>query len=398
MTKTGYLKNLLLILISATVTIGIMEAVLRLIDFPKQSIKLERVTDPILLYKMPKDFPGVNREGFRNLNVPGQADIVALGDSHTYGYNAAPENAWPGQIGKMTGLSVYNMGVGGHGPLQYYYLLDRALKLKPRYVIVGLYPANDVKGICDLYLKTDYWKSASTQHGLNLRYCGALANKKSASPHQKRAGKTRLSAGLADSKIATLAQMAFSVGRSYLPFDTKKITVVREGNNRTVLLAKQGKNTRDYMDLKRPEIQKSLGVTKELISRMSRRANLSGAQLVVLIIPSKVAILSTYLKQHGRNIPAVYEQAANNEKVLSGDIQSWLKSEGIPFANASEAVAKAVNEEGHVYPPDGDDHPIAKGYEAYARSLYDSYFVTQKLRAHSGSSPEGPQPSSGARQ
>lgn len=347
---------------------------------------------------MPKDSPGVDREGFRNLRVPGQVDIVALGDSHTYGYNAALKDTWPSQIGRMTGLSVYNMGVGGHGPLQYYYLLDHALKLKPHYIVIGFYLANDIKGICDLYLKTDHWKSASTQQGLDLGYCGKSTNNNPPTPHQKQVGKTRLTAGLAESKIATLAQMAFRVSRSYVPFDTKKTIVVSEGNNRTVLLEKQGKNTRDYMDLKRPEIQKSLGVTKELISRMSRRANLSGAQLVVLIIPSKVAILSTYLKQHGRNIPAVYEQAANNEKVLSGDIQSWLKSEGIPFANASEAVAKAVNEEGHVYPPDGDDHPIAKGYEAYARSLYDSYFVTQKLRTHSGSSPEGPQPSSGARQ
>lgn len=391
MIKSGLLKNLLLTLISITATMGVVEGMLRLADFPKQSIKLERVVDPILLYKMPEDFPGVDRQGFRNPSVPEQADIITLGDSHTYGYNAALEDDWPSQIGRMTGLSVYNMGVGGHGPLQYYYLLDRALELKPRYVVIGLYLANDIKGICDLYLKTDYWKSASTQQGLDLGYCARSAHKKSPDLQQKRAGKTRLSAelasGLADTKIASLAQMAYQVGRSYLPFDTKKIIVVREGNNRAVLLAKQGKNTRDYMDLQRPEIRKSLGVTKELISRMFRRANLKGAQLVVLVIPSKVAVLSAYLKQNGRNLPAVYEQAASNEKLLDEDIQSWMRSEGIPFASARAAVAKAVNEEGHVYPPDGDDHPMAKGYEAYAKSLFDGYFAKQKTQGTNGISP-----------
>ncbi len=50
------------------------------------------------------------------------------------------DQSWPYVLGKLTGRSVYNMGMGGYGPNQYFYLSNtKALALKPRVIIWGLY-------------------------------------------------------------------------------------------------------------------------------------------------------------------------------------------------------------------------------------------------------------------
>lgn len=89
----------------------------------------------------------IDDNGFKNRDIPGQADIVALGDSFTWGYTRdikdTVETAWPYALSSLTGLSVYNMGVGGYGPVQYYALLDKALSFKPKYLIIGVFIGND---------------------------------------------------------------------------------------------------------------------------------------------------------------------------------------------------------------------------------------------------------------
>lgn len=379
--NTGLWKNLLLLLVALAITLALVETALRVADFPRQSIKLERIYDPILLYRIPGDFPGVNKEGYRNASLPAQADLVTLGDSHTYGYNAAMEDTWPSQVARMAGLSVYNMGIGGHGPLQYYHVFERALQFKPRFIVVGLYLANDIKGVCDLYLKTDYWKTSAKREGLDLEYCNDAAPKSAGRRQNKFRKKTglsdRLSEAISDTKIATLVEMGTRLGRSYVPFDMKSFIVLDDGKNRLHMVNKEVRNNRDYMDLRRPEIAKSLAVTKELLARMSMRSRQSGAQLVVLLIPSKGTVLHDYLDGQQRDLPSVYQESARNETLLGTDVMAWLAQQGIPYVDARSAVVSALAKEGNVYPLDGDDHPVVTGYKAYAQALYDGYFAAR---------------------
>lgn len=45
---------------------------------------------------------------------------------------------------RLSGLSVYNAGIGRYGPVEYQIVLEETLRLLPRIVVVGFYPANDV--------------------------------------------------------------------------------------------------------------------------------------------------------------------------------------------------------------------------------------------------------------
>jgi hypothetical protein len=91
--------------------------------------------------------------GFRNAGVPDTADIVAIGDSFTYGAGMAPDKAWPQVLEKLTSCRVYNMAVPGYGPLQYAVLAQRGLRLKPRFMLVGIYFGNDFFDNWVMYLR-----------------------------------------------------------------------------------------------------------------------------------------------------------------------------------------------------------------------------------------------------
>lgn len=64
-----------------------------------------------------------DEKGFRNKCYIPNPDIVAIGDSHTYGYNVPREESWPEILSRISGKTVYNFGMGGYGISQYVYLV-----------------------------------------------------------------------------------------------------------------------------------------------------------------------------------------------------------------------------------------------------------------------------------
>ena len=102
------------------------------------------VPDPSLGYRMSPYFPGHDRYGFRNDGDSTSYDIVAIGDSLTYGFGADAHGSWPRLLSNLSERSVYNAGVGGYGPCEYYRLADEMTRYRPRLVILGLYLGNDL--------------------------------------------------------------------------------------------------------------------------------------------------------------------------------------------------------------------------------------------------------------
>ncbi len=84
--------------------------------------------------------------GFRNVNILPQYDMVAVGDSFVAGSNVSDEQTWSALLASATGQTIYNLGVGGSGPpvylSNYVYF---GLKLKPRVALFMIYEGNDFK-------------------------------------------------------------------------------------------------------------------------------------------------------------------------------------------------------------------------------------------------------------
>ncbi|MGH7900884.1 MAG: hypothetical protein ACRENZ_04030, partial [Thermodesulfobacteriota bacterium] len=110
-----YIKILIVILISLAVSLMTAEGISRIVFDPIDFLKPRRVPDEILTYRIEPGTGAHDRLGYRNKSVPDTAEIVAIGDSHTYGISARASESWPGALGRMTGKKVYNVSLGGYG-------------------------------------------------------------------------------------------------------------------------------------------------------------------------------------------------------------------------------------------------------------------------------------------
>ncbi|MGE5304443.1 MAG: SGNH/GDSL hydrolase family protein [Alphaproteobacteria bacterium] len=109
-----------------------------------------------------RDFRAVHHTdglGFRNSwPWPKTADIVALGDSVTFGQGVEDDQAWPAVLSHSFPSSrVINLGLIGAGPQQYLRVYETfGLKLRPKVVLVGFFSGNDFwdAETFDLWLKS----------------------------------------------------------------------------------------------------------------------------------------------------------------------------------------------------------------------------------------------------
>jgi hypothetical protein len=139
-------------LVLVLLVIGFLEITLGLLAFVSPRVDwllaspwtTKTIPDARLGHRPDPAYPGHDRKGFRNLEVPAKAHIVALGDSQTYGTGVEPEDAWPRQLESMTRKTVYSMAYGGYGPTHSLVLWDEAVTLSPNIVIEAFYAGNDL--------------------------------------------------------------------------------------------------------------------------------------------------------------------------------------------------------------------------------------------------------------
>jgi lysophospholipase L1-like esterase len=89
-----------------------------------------------------------DEHGFRNPSPwPQQSEIVAVGDSMTFGYGVDDQQAWTRLLDKELPRSqVINLGLPGTAPQQYLRIYETfGVDLKPKVVLFGLFPGNDMR-------------------------------------------------------------------------------------------------------------------------------------------------------------------------------------------------------------------------------------------------------------
>jgi lysophospholipase L1-like esterase len=141
------LRKALFSLLGAALALGGLEGGLRLLPWPDPGIY---VGDPAFLWTLrpgvERDLPfpeeggtfhvRVNSVGFRGPE-PAPGSLLCLGDSTTFGWGLDEARTWPARLQAHAGLPVVNGGVPGHSTVQGLAVLDRALALSPRVVVIG---------------------------------------------------------------------------------------------------------------------------------------------------------------------------------------------------------------------------------------------------------------------
>jgi len=75
-----------------------------------------------------------------------QIDIIAIGDSFTWCHTVPPADAWPAVLARLSGESVYNLGMPSIGLYEYLVILRRfGLAKQPQVVVMNVYEGNDLR-------------------------------------------------------------------------------------------------------------------------------------------------------------------------------------------------------------------------------------------------------------
>lgn len=353
------LKKAVLITLAVIFTIAAAELLLQVLTPDIIYSPLSNQTyDARLGTKMNPALPDIDDRGFRNPEPLGPPDIVTLGDSHTYGVNVSSAESWPQQLADMDDVTVYNLGVGSYGTLQYSYLIDEAIKMKPGHIVLALYVTNDLDDVCKLVNKTNYWDDWMSAHGYDPSVC-----------REKSGAWRTLKRYLTKSNLYWI--VASAVKRVYEARDFGDSLVVREEANHTIMKYKSILNHKRKMDMSRERIALGFEVTKGVIADMEKKCDEAGIDFSIVFIPSKSRAFFGYLTSRGYMLSGDYYQLVENESNLVSKFSEFFDGLGIEHVDAGPYVLEELYTSSGVYSPSDDGHPMESGYKAYARAAHD---------------------------
>jgi lysophospholipase L1-like esterase len=267
--------------------------------------------------------------GFRNRSVPVVADVVAIGDSLTVGSNATVDQNWPGFLGmrlKSLAPVVYNMSVGGWGGVQYLSMFDKAVRFRPRVVVVAYYTGNDPRDALYMAYTFEPWKS--------LR--GQKTRPAPAPSHWPRRQDEEWPVTFPDGTATVFSA-----------------------------LTRLGSNDRDY-----PGTIEAYRILLETARRMDRAAGAADLGLVFTVIPTKELVFAPKVHQAGIAAPPDFVKLANDESANIAELAAGLAK--LPHASYVDVVAplqRAALERLPLYPTDVNGHPLPAGYAVIASAL-----------------------------
>lgn len=351
------MKNLFILVATLVLCSLLGELGLRLVVDEVNFLKPELMDHPELRHAIVPGSGGHDEWGFRNRHVPDEVEVVAIGDSQTYGTSVPSDQSWPTLIGQLTKLTVYNMAVGGYGPPDYQYLLNNKAKLlKPCLVFVGFYFGNDLP--------------RSYQH--------ATKSKSSSIPHEDyRSGKFLSDLRTWLSRNSLTYQMAKASGGEFIEFlrfheprqrTDEKIYRVATENWQTIL--EPGARF-EAVDQSRESNRIGLSASLEIFDQIQDDCKKMNSRCVFVLIPTKLSVywpaVGETLSDAGqRDVRAVIDEEAKVRRVVTGHL-SMRKSE---FVDPVEALQAAAQEDA-LYPSHAGGHMNARGNEVLAAEILD---------------------------
>jgi len=367
------LINCIVMLLSVSIAIFLCELLARVALNPSDYLSVEMVGDNILgAIPSPHADAGFDAWGFRNKKVPETADVVAVGDSHTFGNTARMVDSWPYVLGQLTNLRVYNMGMGGYGPNQYFYLsTTKAFQLKPRVVLWGLYMGDDFENAYSISYGLDHW---AYLRQLPVQKVNAnIWDPPAAKPGWSKNIRIWLS------RHSVLYQIVFHAsfsGRVQGEMQIRNAAKLYPGIANSLIVPKKNileafrpQSMLTRLDQKNPDVLEGMRITFELMQRMNDLCRKNNAQFVVVIIPTKEMVFSKYL-EHNPNLSLgnVFDDLLVNEREARQKLLTFLNNSNIAYVDTLPALSGSVEHELYARTA-ADMHPGKNGYHVIAEAV-----------------------------
>jgi lysophospholipase L1-like esterase len=370
------LINSLLLIASVVFSLFLAEGILRLTLDPVNFLRPRVEPDPILNHKIQPHSGGHDAWGFRNKAIPSNTDIVAIGDSMTYGVVASANNSWPARLQELVHKRVYNLGQSGYGPAQYLYLLEhKALTLQPSVIIVGLFLGNDLTDAYNVVYRYDYWKFLRAHEFAGVKPAdipvgvdfGPGKTRGLLNRVRKLARAHMISYRLISHAFADAVRRIKTVYFSAIYYPELTILSVDNPKINTALRPVANNKAVDKDD---PKTREGLRITLEALRRMDRICRNNRVKFVVALIPTKRTVLAKYILGNTKlkNYEVLVHQIRNEEDVRN-IIKRELHKQHIVSVDVLADLRNGLDQGIRVYPSDEESHPVKDGYEIIAKSI-----------------------------
>lgn len=365
------LANLAVSAASVAVALLLCELLSRVALHSADYLSVEMVLDPVLgATPSPRARAGFDEWGFRNRERPAAADIVALGDSHTYGNTATMQDSWPHVLAQLTGRSVYNMGLGGYGPNQYLHLLQKALQLRPRTILCGLYMGDDFENAFLISYGLDHWAPLRNGRAAPADYDIWQAGGRG--PGQFKRLRNWFSRNsvvyqllfhgplrgllLGEAQIRNAAQLHPGAVTLDLPAQQILEAFLPQGPLRNLNQASEG-------------VREGMRITFDLLRQMKESCSRSGVDFRVVVIPTKELVFAEHWSAV-RDLPKreVFAALLENEMEARRKTFEALRAADVPFVDCLPALRAAVGSQLYARTA-ADMHPNRTGYRVIAETV-----------------------------
>lgn len=364
-----------LILLSIVVAILLSEFTTRLFLYKVDYLQPYLYSDAKLGFVIKPYSAGHDKWGFRNKVFPDRVDIVALGDSMTYGNCALSSYSWPALLELKTNKKVYNMGVGGYGPVQYYYLLkEKALQLKPKIVIVGLYLGNDLWDTQDMIYNYQYWRDFRDNNLFSNTKQFNSDNSLLKSKNNEQNNKTdSIKSYLAHNSILYRIIVYSILGEIAMWDET---TLKGKFNDKIVFIEDKKHNIKTSfisgenifgLDINKKEIKEGLVKTLLLFDMMHQLCTQRNINFVVVVMPTKAMVYSNYIDYRLDKYGLIKKQIEYESKVTN-EVTNHFKYNGINYVEVLPFMQNRIGAH-MLYTASVDGHPNRWGYDVIAQAI-----------------------------
>ncbi|TKJ42209.1 hypothetical protein CEE37_00595 [candidate division LCP-89 bacterium B3_LCP] len=375
-TKPAKLKkiaiNSLLLLVSLLICIILGEFFIRIFLNPVDYLAPRLIQDEVIKWHIEPYSAGYDAWGYRNESVPDSADIVTLGDSQTFGSNASAHNSWPAFLQRITNKNVYNLALGGYGPVQYSYLLENlAVTLNPSTIVVGLYYGNDIREAYSMVYNYEYWAHLADPEyiGKDFKPDDSMTDGQSVflAPVRKwLANKSILYRLFTFTMAEKLRYLEMKLFRK-----SGQDIVMLDDPNSIIHTAFTPAKRLAVLNLDDYRTTEGLRISLDLFTRMNEFCTEWKISLVVALIPTKESVYTDYIFNNKKfKQSEVVDKLILNERSINKIIKKYFIQNSIDFVDLLEPLQKTIGKK-RIYPSNSDGHPNRNGYEVIARTIHD---------------------------
>lgn len=381
----GIVVKAIVLCVSGALTVLGCELLARIALNPADFLSPRTTGDDVLGIAVAPHSSGFDEWGFRNSVVPATADVVAIGDSHTYGNTAKMDDAWPSVVARVTKLQVYNLGLGGYGPNQYHYLLTtKGLKLKPKWVVCGIYMGDDFENAFMITYGLDHWTPlrAGQWKNINADIWGVTAPPVWGADIRNWLSENSMMYRLVvHGPLFAIIKEAVRFEQVEAKSDPYTTALIMEDQNIREAFRPIGMGER--LDKNSGPVREGMRITFHLLKDMDRACGQAGCKFLAVIIPTKETVFAEYIaKSPQLHLRDALERVIVNERSAKADLVEFLSSEGIAYVDALPALRRSVKNQLYAQTT-RDMHPGKNGYRVIGETVAE--YLMKYASEHNGS-------------